>query len=391
MKGPNLSSTQKTVAAVRRFRRRSFLALGAAAVGAAAGGVRLIGGRPRRELNILNWPSQLPNAVVASFEQATGIEVNATPLSRNEEQISRLVDTGGEGIDLCQATRDRAPQFRDTRLLAAFDMQRLPNSGNLIPSLFEGSTSVWSWDGGLHHLPHCWGTEAISWRADRTTLDYPSLSFGTLWEEQYRGRVQGRPEALLLGIGLWMDRIGRLPSNRMLDAYENEETMRAIYGALLSFAVDHRHWVRHFCDGVDSVVAGFIDGDCTIGKTWDGPALRLKKDGQPIGYMAPQEGAITWLDGWTITKVARNVEEAYEFLNHLMTPEIGAQIAEHSGHNPVVAGAHARLSEQARANFAAAYPGDALRKLWHRPPEPSWFAALRLQYADKFVAAVRQT
>jgi spermidine/putrescine transport system substrate-binding protein len=286
VKGPNLSSTRKTVAAVRGFRRRTFLALGAAAVGAAAGGVRLIGGRPKRELSILNWPSQLPNSVVASFEQATGIKVNATPLSHNEEQITRLLDTRGEGFDLCQATRDRAPQFRDTGLLAAFDLLRLPSSGNLIRSLSEGSTSVWSWDGGLRHLPHCWGTEAISWRADRTTLEHDSLSFGTLWEEQYRGGVQGRPDALLLGIGLWMDRIGRLPSNRMLDAYEDPDSMKAIYDPLLTFAVDHRHWVRHFCDRADSVAAGFIDGDCTIGKTWDGPALRLKKDGQPIGYGA---------------------------------------------------------------------------------------------------------
>src|SRR5262250_3313569 len=112
VKGPNLSSTQKTVAAVRGFRRRTFLALGTAAVGVAAG-VQLMGGRPKRELSILHWPSQLPNSVVASFEQATGIKVNATPLSHNEEQITRLLETRGEGFDLCQATRDRAPQFRD--------------------------------------------------------------------------------------------------------------------------------------------------------------------------------------------------------------------------------------------------------------------------------------
>jgi spermidine/putrescine transport system substrate-binding protein len=33
------------------------------------------------------------------------------------------------------------------------------------------------------------------------------------------------------------------------------------------------------------------------------------------------------------------------------------------------------------------YPGDSLKKLWHRPPKPSWAAELRTQYADKLKAA----
>jgi spermidine/putrescine transport system substrate-binding protein len=387
--GSKPSAAQKTVAAARGFRRRTFLALGAAAVGAAAGGARLISGGRGRQLRLLNWPDELPDPVVANFERATGIMVGSTPISQSVDQISTLRASGGDGIDLCQVTRDRAPQFRNAGLLAAFDLNRLPNFRNLMPSLFAGSKGVWSWDGGLHHLPHCWGTEGIAWRTDRTTLDYARLSFGTLWEEQYRGAVQGRPDGLLRGIGLWMDRTGRLPSNRMLDAYESEESMRRIYDVILAFAVDHRAWIGQFCDGAASAAAGFIENDCTIGKTWDGPALSLTKAGRPVGYMAPQEGAITWVDGWTITKAAKNIEEAYEFLDYLMTAEVSAQIAEGSGYNPVVFGADAHLSEGAKLRFAAAYPEDALRKLWHRPPEPSWFAALRLQYAHKFVAAVR--
>ena len=388
--GSNPSATQKTAAAARGFRRRTFLAIGVAAVGTVAAGARLINGRPGRELNLLNWSDELPDPVLANFERATGIKVRSTPISHSEGQIATLLAAGGAGFDLCQATRDRAPQFRDAGVLAAFDMDRLPNSGNLIPSLFAGSKSVWSWDGGLHHLPHCWGTEGIAWRADRTSLDYRSLSFGTLWEEQYRGAVQGRPDSLLRGIGLWMDRTGRLPSNRMLDAYESEDSMRRIYDVILAFAIDRRAWIRQFCEGAESVAAGFIENDCTIGKTWDGPALSLTKAGRPVGYMAPQEGAITWVDGWTMTKAAKNIEEAYEFLNYVMTAEVSAQIAEGSGYNPAVLGADAHLSHGARSRFAAAYPEDALRKLWHRPPEPSWFAAWRRQYARKFAAAVRE-
>ncbi len=40
-----------------------------------------------------------------------------------------------------------------------------------------------------------------------------------------------------------------------------------------------------------------MENDVVIGQTWDGPALSLKKDGKPVSYMAPKEGAIAWIDG----------------------------------------------------------------------------------------------
>jgi spermidine/putrescine transport system substrate-binding protein len=124
-----------------------------------------------------------------------------------------------------------------------------------------------------------------------------------------------------------------------------------------------------------------------IGQTWDGPAISLKKAGSPITYMAPKEGAIGWVDGWSMTKAARNVPQAYAFLNYLHSAEASAKVAEGSGYNPVAKGADALLSEKARAIFKEAYPADAIEKLWARPVEPSWFAELRTQYAEKFKAA----
>ena len=130
-----------------------------------------------------------------------------------------------------------------------------------------------------------------------------------------------------------------------------------------------------------------MENDVWIGQTWDGPALSLKKDGKPVSYQAPKEGAITWLDGLSLIKAAKNLDQVYAFLEYLQTPEASAAVAEGSGYNPVVTGADALLSDQAKKNFQEAYPDDALSPLWQRPLEPSWFAELRTQYAEKFKAA----
>ena len=111
------------------------------------------------------------------------------------------------------------------------------------------------------------------------------------------------------------------------------------------------------------------------------------KDGKPVSYQAPKEGAIAWLDGLSLIKAAKNTDQVYALLEYLQTPEASAAVAEGSGYNPVVTGADALLSPAAKKNFQEAYPGDALKNLWNRPPEPSWFGELRTQYADKFKAA----
>jgi spermidine/putrescine transport system substrate-binding protein len=339
------------------------------------------------ELSILHWADQLKDPVRKKFTDKTGIKVNATAFSTDQEQIDKLEASKGEGFDLCQPALDRASQWHDGGLLAPFDLGKLPNAKNLIPSLLAASKELWQWGGGLFHLPHCWGSEAIAWRTDRTTLDYGTLSFGNLWGDQYKGAVQGRPHSLLLGIGLWMDATGRLPSHRMLDAFKDEETFRKIYDEIVGFAVEHRPWIKQFWDTPDSIRAGFIDNGCAIGQTLDGPVDDLRGEGKPVSFLAPREGAIAWADGWTLTAPAKNIDQVYAFLDFLMTPETSALVAKTSGYNPVVAGAAALLPDPAKASFLEAYPGDALEKLWFRRPEPSWFKGLRVQYAEKLRAA----
>lgn len=160
--------------------------------------------------------------------------------------------------------------------------------------MLDTSKKNYTWDGKLYHLPHTWGSEAISWRTDLTKLDYKTLSYGTLWEEPYKGKVQGRPHSLLLGIGLWLDATGKLPSNRMADAYKDEATMKKIYDEILKVAISKKAWISR-SDPADNTKSGYMENGCVIGMTWDGPALSLKKQGKPVSYGAA--GGRDLLDG----------------------------------------------------------------------------------------------
>ncbi len=388
-KSKTTNSATETLLAARSFNRRTmFKAAAAAGVFTAFGPayVKHSFGQSSGSLTLLHWDDELPNPVIPDFEKKTGIKINSVPFSQNEEQINKLQATAGDGFDLCQPTRDRSPQFKDLAVLQPFDTNKLKLDG-LLPAMLEGSTSVWTWDGKLFHVPHCWGSEAISWRTDLTKLDYATLSYGTMWEDQYRGKVQGRPHSILLGIGLWMDKTGKLPSNRMMDTFKDEASMKKVYDEVLKFAITKKPWIKQFWDSADNTKSGLMENGVVIGQTWDGPALSLKKDGKPVSYMAPQEGAIAWLDGWSLVKGAKNVAQAYEWLNYVHSAEISAKVADGSGYNPIAKGSDTLLSAVAKKNFTEAFPSDAVSKLWHRPPEPSWYAELRTQYAEKLKAA----
>ncbi len=339
------------------------------------------------ELNLLMWSDEFPGDVIPNFEKVSGIKVNQTPFSQNEEQINKLQATGGEGFDLCQPTVNRAPQFKDLAVTAPYDMGKLKNVGNILPSMVASSKALWEWDGGLHHLPHCWGSEAISYRTDLYKGDVAQLSYGSLWDEGVKGHTQGRGHSFLLGIGLWWDASGKMASNRMVDGYKDEESFKKIWDPILKFAIENKAYVKQFWDSADNTKSGLMENDVWIGQTWDGPPLSLKKDGKPVNYTAPKEGAIVWMDGITMLKAAKNTDQLYAFLDYLHTPEVSGKVAEGSGYNGIVTGADAFTSDTFKKNFQEAYPGDALKNLWPWPAEPSWYAEIRSQYTDKFKAA----
>ena len=160
-----------------------------------------------------------------------------------------------------------------------------------------------------------------------------------------------------------------------------------IWNEITKFAVEHKPWLKQFWNDADAQINGFMQNDVVLGQTWDGPPLKLKKEGKPVTYMAPKEGALTWLDGLALPAAARNVDAVYEFIKFAYQAEHGGILANETGYNSVVKGADEHLSEQAKLNFQEAYPGDALDNLWPWPPTPSWYANIRAEYRDKFVAA----
>jgi spermidine/putrescine transport system substrate-binding protein len=382
------TSSAATLSAARSFTRRTLLKSAALAGAATVGGPYLL----RRawaqsgELKIFAWSGYISDEMLADFKSKTGITATYTPYGDQGEALNQLRATGGAGFDLIQPTVDRVPEFVAQEVLQPLDENKINWDGCIESAVTGSETRGGVVDGRRYVAPSDWGTEALAFDSTVAPLEYGKASYGDLWNPDYAGQVTLRGHSGLVGIGLWLEAEGRLP-HPMIDSFKSEEIMRANYDVILQTAIENKDKIGQFWANENEAQAAFRTNGCVIGQTWDGTAATLRKEGLPIRYLAPKEGALTWLEGFSITKGAENVEAAYAWINWYYTPEAGAMYTRHSGYNTTAKGAEEFLPEDAKTFFAEAYPGDALDKLWWWPVQESWFVSARNEYQDRFLSA----
>jgi putative spermidine/putrescine transport system substrate-binding protein len=72
----------------------------------------------------------------------------------------------------------------------------------------------------------------------------------------------------------------------------------------------------------------------TQSQGWQLTANLANADAQTVGTTKPAEGATGWSDTWMIRKDTPNINCSYLWLNHVVSPEVNAQIAEYFGEAP---------------------------------------------------------
>ena len=379
---------QAKAAAKRRVSRRSVLKGGVAAGVVTAAPLYVKNAFAQGgELNIFMWSDYLPDTLRDEFKKETGVTINFTGIGSNEELINKMKATKGRGADIVTPTNVRPLQWEPLEMLQPFDLSRVPTDRVNQGMLAIGSDD-WNFDGkGSHWLPHVWGTEAVAWRTDKWSPADGTPSYGDVWSDEVSGKMMGRPHSMMLGAGLYMETIGELEPGDMRRGYQDEGTMRPIWQKVTDWCVARKDQVGKFWNDADAQKNGFMQEGMVIGQTWDGPPLALKSEGKPVTYQAPKEGALAWVDGLALPKAARNIDEVYAFIDFMYRAAVGGETANKTGYNSPVIGADQHLTEQSKKNFSEAYPGDSLDNLWPWPPEPVWYAGIRSEYRDTFVAA----
>lgn len=338
------------------------------------------------EVRVLAWAGYLNDDLLAAFNKKTGIKAVYTPFGTNDELLNQMRATTGQGFDVIWPSVDRVPNYVELDLLQPIDEKKI-NVSSIIESAYKGSEGMGGVVKGTRfHVPTDWGTEAVAFDKKAKPLTYGKASFGDIWAPEMKGKSTVRGHSGLVGLGLWLEGEGKLPAP-MRDAFKDEATMVKVYDVIIKEAIARKGNVVQFWTNENTAQGAFRANGAVIGQTWDSTAVALIKEKLDIGYVAPKEGALAWMEGVSIPKGAKNLDQAYAFINWMVSAEAGAMYANLTGINTTAKGADALLSETNKAFFAAAYPGDALQKLWWWPIQDNWFVAKRNEYQDRFLSA----
>src|SRR6185437_1591503 len=381
------ASSVATQRAARAFTRRVLLE-GAAAAGAiAAVGPWIV--RDARaasgEIRVMTWSGYDFSKAKAACEKATGMKMTISDFPDQDKMAAQMKATGGEGFDIAEPTADRVQQWVEEGFLQPLDEEKAHLSG-VEPAFLSGVAADSAIIKGKRYAtPTVWGTEALCFNTKDAPLKYGTASYGDLWKPPYVGKVTVRPHSGLVGIGLWMEGEGKLP-HPMREAFADPAKMTANYDLIIKEAIANRKSIGQFWSDENSAQGAFRTNGCVIGQNWDTSAGAMIKEGLPIGYLAPKEGALAWLQNWVVPKKA-NTTQTYGFLEWFNTPDATALWAQAYNANPIGKDSQGKMPEAAKAFLAMAYPGDALKKLWWWPAQPTWFVSKRNEYADKFKSA----
>jgi spermidine/putrescine transport system substrate-binding protein len=381
-------SALATLRAASAHSRRSVLKCAVAAGAVAAMGPWIVKDAfsSSGEVNFMGWSGYDFKKPFAAFTAKTGIKINLLDQPDQDSffaQCKLSLQTGA--VDCVEPTLDRVDSWVTNGLLQGWDASKLSLDNYEAAFITGTSGDMASKDGVRYAMPSVWGTEALTHDTKQAPMDWPAATLGSLFDPAFEGKVVVRAHSSLAAMGRWLDSEGKLPKP-WLEGYKNEDTMKQLWDIALAEAVKHKKNIVQFWNGENDAQAAFRTNGCTLGLTWDSTGYNLGKD-LPIAYISPKEGAFGWQQGFFLMKNAKNVEQGHEWAKYISSKKGSAQWATSFSANPIGKGGIDMMDPAVTKFYNAAYPGDALSKLWWWPSQPAWFIKLRGEYADKWKAA----
>lgn len=283
-----------------------------------------------RIVHIYNWSKNIDPDVLKLFEEETGIAVSYD-VFEGEETLEAKLLTGGSGYDVVFPTM--TPFFnrqKNIGLYLKLDHRKLPNLKKLDPIVKALVEPV---DPGLDYgVPYLWGTVGIGVNVTRVKqiLGYMPKDPRDLVFDP--ATVEALSEA---GVGLF-----DTPAEvmEMLSVYLGinpnalrEEDLHRIAEHLARL----RPFVRLTTSG--ELARGLVFGQFCVVQAWSGDVLSniafARKSGLLPGvevrYIIPKGGAF-WSEMMAIPVDAPHPDEAHEFINFILRPDITARITNYT-------------------------------------------------------------
>jgi putrescine transport system substrate-binding protein len=275
-------------------------------------------------VNVYNWTDYIDPKVLEEFTAETGIRVVYDTYDNNEIVETKLL-AGRTGYDIVVPSGPFLARQIKAGVHQPIDKSRLANAGNIWADI-AAKLAVHD-PGNRHAINYMWGTTGIGINVqkvrERLGPNAPLNSWDLVLKPEFAEKLKDcgihmldSPEDLFPA---FLNYLGINPDSKAeADLRKAADLMMKVRGTVRKF---------HSSEYINALA----NGDICVAVGYSGDMLQAAKraeeakNGVEIRYIIPREGALMWFDSFAIPADARNVAEAYAFIDFMLRPAIAAR------------------------------------------------------------------
>lgn len=296
--------------------RRHTLALGGAALATPFLASTALGAS---EFRILAWEGYADDTWVKEFEKTNGVSTNIVYVGSVDEMFAKMQGSKGADFDVVSFDTSAFDRYLSADLLQPIDLSKVPNAANIMPSFSNVEAIIR--DGEQYGAPFTWGSLAMIY--DKDAFSAPPESWEVMWDPAHTQQLIALDDAnnsivlaaMVLG----------LPDPFNLSDAEFDLVKAKLIAqkqVLLTYYAGFDEGVSIFANS--GVKAMFSMGEAQLQPLID--------KGVNAALHIPKEGAIGWLDCWTISKGAQDVDLAHAWIDVCLKNSVGQHLTEAYGY-----------------------------------------------------------
>jgi len=313
-----------------------------------------------KTLHVYNWSDYIAPNTVPDFQKESGIKVIYDVFDSNEVLEGKLM-AGSTGCDLVVPSASFLERQLAAGVFQPLDKSKLPNYKNLDPELLKMVAQLDP--GNKYAIPYLWATTGIGYNVDKVKAvlgkDAPVDSWDLVLKPENLEKLKS------CGVS-FLDAPAEIYATVLNYLHLDPNSTKAsdYTGAANDLLLKLRPSIRYFHSS--QYINDLANGDICVAIGWAGDVMQASnrakeaKNGVNVAYSIPKEGALAFFDVFAIPADAKNLDEAYQFLNYLMEPKVIAQISNTVYYASGNLAATPLVNADVRNN-PGIYPSDAVR------------------------------
>ena len=282
-------------------------------------------------VNLVAWAGYVENGTtdpavdwVSGFEAETGCKVNVK-IGNTSDEMVELMQSGE--YDAVSASGDATLRLIAGGDVAPVNTDLIPNYADVFDDL---KNKLWnSKDGVAYGVPHGRGANVLVYNTEAGAAP-DSITDMFEADSPYAGKISVYDSPIYIAdAALYL--MATQPELAITNPYALDQMQfdAAIKVLEAQKAIASQYWSL-YTDQQASLEAGSV----TLGTSWQVIVNLATANGAKIAATKAKEGATGWSDTWMVSSKAKNPNCAYMWLNHIISPQANAAVAEWFGEAP---------------------------------------------------------